>query len=279
MARPQNSLKNSLIQELKSLVLLGSLVIALRALVFEPFFIPTGSMKPGLLEGDYILATKYNYGYSKYSVPFITLNLFEGRVLNFKGPKRGDVVVFFVPSIQERYIKRVIGLPGDKIQMINSNLYINDKKVDRAPRNPYQDQLNNKFYKNSPHQEAVEQGISTVYDQYMETLPNGLQYCTLNLPPAEQDLTIESYTSANNTTAFLVPEGKYFVMGDNRDNSYDSRIGLGFIEEDQIIGKARLIWFSTSRPLWVGHNIVRQAKQLWHWASSIRWLRIGSVIS
>lgn len=245
------------------------LVISLRTFIFEPFFVPTGSMKPGILEGDYVFATKYNYGYNKYAVPFI-YNLFGDGTIWQRTPKRGDVVIFFVPEADERYIKRVIGLPGDKIQISAGSLYINDRIADRSIVCQYHDQENNNFCDKSRRAASN----TKKYDEYLEILPNGSQYHTINLSLTNQWSNNLAYDLANNTKAFYVPPNKYFFMGDNRDNSHDSRMGLGFVDADQLIGKAHFLWFSTAQPLWVGKSITAQIKQIWYWFSSIRWQRI-----
>jgi signal peptidase I len=208
-----------------------------RSLFFEPFHIPSGSMKPGLLIGDYIFVAKYSYGYSRYSFPF-GFNFFEGRVLN-KTPNRGDVAVFRLPSDPKiNYIKRIIGLPGDKIQMISGTLYINGQKVDKIADGQFSD---------------YGQEIA----QFIERLPEGKSIKTL-----DQDRN----SVPDNTGIFEVPAHHYFMMGDNRDNSQDSRFlsHVGYVPEENLVGRATMIFFSNEMPTW----------QFWHWPYSIRFSRI-----
>lgn len=202
-----------------------ALVIAmvLRIFLFQPFTIPSASMEPNLYEGDYIVVSKWSYGYSKHSIPF-SPPLFEGRVLG-SGPKRGDIVVFKLPRDDKTdFIKRVIGLPGDRIQMISNKLYINDR--------PVQDVV-------------VSQGeIDDIFGSHpiaevRETLPEGKSFMTQDFGPGN-DL--------DDTPVYEVPAGHYFMMGDNRDNSIDSRVeqssGVGMVPAENLVGKAEIILFS-----------------------------------
>lgn len=224
-----------------------TLVIALvcagivRSFFFEPFHIPSSSMKPNLLIGDYLFVAKYSYGYSRYSFPF-GFNIFEGRIFN-KSPKRGDVAVFRLPSNPSiNYIKRIIGLPGDKIQMINGVLYINGLEVKKTYEKDFIDLDGEK---------------ETTLKESKEILPEGKELFTLDQrPDAEQD----------NTGIFEVPLGHYFMMGDNRDNSQDSRFlaQVGYVPEENLVGRATIIFFSNSKPTW----------QIWHWPKSIRLGRL-----
>jgi len=214
----------------------------IRSFLFEPFYIPSGSMKPNLLVGDYVIVTKYSYGYSRYSFP-LGFDLFSGRISQ-KKPQRGDIIVFrfpLDPSIN--YIKRVIGLPGDIIQMRDGVLYINDAKVEKTADGEFID--------------TQDDGIAINIDKFSETLPEGKKMTTLDLyKDAPQD----------NTGLYEVPQGHYFMMGDNRDNSQDSRFlsQVGFVPEENLVGKARFIFFSSAKPIW----------QFWHWHEAIRFERI-----
>ncbi|MGE0604649.1 MAG: signal peptidase I, partial [Xanthobacteraceae bacterium] len=200
-----------------------ALVIALviRTLLFQPFNIPSGSMKATLLVGDYIFVSKYSYGYTKFSVPFALIP-FEGRI--WAGmPKRGDVAVFRNPKDEGTdYIKRVIGLPGDRIQMNNGQLFINGQPVKR--------ELVADWISDDPGMEGK------AVKRYRETLPNGVTYETLDLSDSYYD----------NTPEYLVPAGHYFMMGDNRDNSTDSRVqsAVGYVPFENFIGRAEIIFFS-----------------------------------
>jgi signal peptidase I len=224
-----------------------TLIIALicagfvRSFFFEPFHVPSGSMKPNLLIGDYFFVAKYSYGYSRYSFP-LGINFFSGRILA-KSPKRGDVVVFRLPSQPSiNYVKRLIGLPGDKIQMRRGVLFINDEEVEKK---------SDGFFDDSS--EEMESKIR----QFVEKLPEGKLVKTLDQNnDAPQD----------DTGIYEVPQGQYFMMGDNRDNSQDSRFlsVVGFVPEENLVGRATIIFFSSQKPIW----------QFWHWNNSIRFQRI-----
>jgi signal peptidase I len=223
------------------------LALVIRSFLFQPFSIPSGSMRPTLLEGDYLFVSKFAYGYSKNSFPF-SPNLFSGRFWSAE-PKRGDVVVFkFPPNPKLDYIKRVVGLPGDKIQMINGVLNINGVAVKREKTGVIDDK-------------DVTEQMGPV-DVYRETLPNGVSYDTLDIDPN---------STADNTREFLVPEGHYFMMGDNRDNSSDSRLSVGFVPFENLVGRANRIFFSIAdgaSPL-----------EVWKWPSSIRLNRLLDAVN
>jgi signal peptidase I len=206
-------------------VIFQALLIALviRTFFFQPFNIPSGSLIPTLLVGDYLFVSKYAYGYSKHSIPF-SPDLFSGRVLASE-PKRGDVAVFKLPKDGTTdYIKRVIGLPGDRIQMVDSVLHINGKPVPREPAGQY------------VTQDAWGQNIKA--PKYRETLPNGVSYDVIQRDGER------GYWS--NTYVYLVPQGHYFMMGDNRDNSTDSRdeASVGFVPYENFVGRAEMLFFS-----------------------------------
>lgn len=225
--------------------LIFALILAgiVRSLFFEPFHIPSSSMKPGLLIGDYIFVSKYSYGYSRYSFPFgFKIKFFEGRVWQ-SAPKRGDVVVFRFPkNTAVSYIKRVIGLPGDRVQVRDGVVYINDQRVEKKFYGIFSDE---------------ERGAKVEINQFLEILPEGRPVKTLDQ---------SSYMPQDNTGIYEVPSGHYFLMGDNRDNSQDSRFldEVGFVPEENLIGRARIIFFSASKPVW----------QIWNWIDSIRTDRI-----
>ncbi|MEZ5691769.1 MAG: signal peptidase I [Rickettsiales bacterium] len=219
---------------LKTIVFAVLLALVVRSFLFEPFHIPSGSMKSNLLVGDYLFVSKYSYGYSRYSFP-LGLPLFSGRVMASK-PKRGDVVVFrYPPHPRIDYIKRVIGLPGDMVQVKEGYVYINGKKLERKRVADFSD---------------IEGNIIETIPRFVETLPEGKNITILkeNLPDPYMTTgeEIESYYLANNTPEYTVPEGHYFVMGDNRDNSRDSRFEVGFVPEENLVGRAEIIWFSTN---------------------------------
>jgi signal peptidase I len=228
-------------------IVIQALILALivRTLLFQPFNIPSGSMKSTLLVGDYLFVSKYAYGYSRFSLP-LGLNLFPGRFWSAP-PLRGDIVVFKLPRDDSTdYIKRVIGLPGDRIQVRNSILYINDEEVVREPVDFFQDD-----------------GFR--YARYRETLPNGVSYLVL-------DRDIDGLE--DNTQVFEVPPDHYFMMGDNRDNSTDSRVppnrgGVGYVPFDNLVGRAEVIFFSVDEG--------SSAWQVWNWPWTVRWDRIFTV--
>jgi len=239
----------NLIEEAKSLGFIIFIALLIRIFLVEPFFIPSPSMNNTLLEGDYLFATKYNYGYSKHSLLFFTPESLSGRVWATE-PERGDVVIFRPPhDMDTRYIKRLIGLPGDKVQLKEGIVYINDKALERK----YVTTLKG------------EGGYD--YKQYIETMPNGCSYEVLQRKDAKDPMVIKY----NDTKVFEIPEGQYFFMGDNRNNSNDSRFSLGFVPFENFIAKARFIYFSQGEYLWVSDkSIVEQFAQVYHWIVSIR---------
>ena len=231
-------------------VVFHALIIALviRTFLFQPFNIPSGSMKATLLVGDYLFVSKYSYGYSKYSLP-LSPPLFSGRIPGGMTPDRGDVVVFRLPKDPSvDYIKRVIGLPGDKIQVIDGQVFINGTGVKRE---------------RAPDFIETEEGTrEQPVKRWKETLPNGKTFYTL-------DLVENGF--ADNTQVYTVPPGEYFMMGDNRDNSTDSRFSqVGFVPFENIVGKAQLIFFS----VYDGER----AWEFWRWPFSVRWTRLFTIV-
>ncbi|XGA08725.1 MAG: signal peptidase I [Wolbachia endosymbiont of Xenopsylla cheopis] len=204
-----------------SFILVVLVAVLFRSLLFEPFHIPSGSMKSTLLVGDYIFVNKYAYGYSRYSFPFAP-KIFKGRIF-YHRPQAGDVVVFR-PVGKEgiNYIKRIIGLPGDKVQLINGDLYINDKKMKSEKVSNFidSDWNNNKI----------------AIPRYVETLRNGKKYETLKYHRLYND-------SSNEDIVYTVPQDHFFVLGDNRDNSQDSRY-IGFIPVENLVGRAEIVALS-----------------------------------
>ena len=210
-----------LLDNVKTIVYAGLIAIGIRTIAFEPFNIPSGSMIPTLLVGDYLFVSKFSYGYSKYSLPF-SPPLFSGRIFGSL-PRRGDVAVFKYPRDDSTdYIKRIIGLPGDHIQMKEGILYINGTAVPRVPAGEFV---------------ADDEGIRMALKRYQETLPDGVKYYVLKATDEGE---------ANNTPEYVVPPDHVFAMGDNRDNSADSRFmnQVGFVPVENLIGRAEFLFFS-----------------------------------
>jgi signal peptidase I len=247
------------------IVFLGAVI--LRSFIVAPFVIPSGSMLPRMMIGDFLFVIKWPYGYSRFSMPF-GLGGFEGRIFG-RAPDRGDVAVFRNPDGgDDDYVKRVIGLPGDTVQMRGGALYLNGKAVPRVRVADYLMRLS----PNSPCRTVDPDAARIVqdpdgsrycaYDRYRETLPGGRSYYVLD----------QIQGMADETPALRVPAGHYFMMGDNRDDSMDSRFplaaeGVGFLPEDYLIGEALITFFSTDGTAeWV---------KPWTWFTAARWERIG----
>ena len=232
------------IKEFIKTILFALLIAGLiRTLFFQPFWIPSGSMKPNLLIGDYIFVNKFIYGYSKYSCPF-SLCPFEGRIF-YNEPQRGDVVVFRHPANGKDYVKRLIGLPGDEISIKNGRLTLNGKKIDTQKINFFIE----KKEKQGPLESIprcsnapVSLGAECKKKQYLEEIEEGLKVKVL-------DISDDEY--GDNITSLTVPKDNFFFIGDNRDNSLDSRFsraagGVGFVESENLIGRAEGILFSSA---------------------------------
>jgi signal peptidase I len=243
--------RNGIVELVLTVLYAVGIAVTIRTLAYEPFNIPSESMLPTLLIGDYLFVAKYSYGYSRYSMP-LSPPLFKGRIMA-RTPQRGDVVVFKLPRDNSTdYIKRLIGLPGDHIQVREGDLYINGVKCERRRIDDYTDREPN--------------GNVRRIVEYIETLPNGVRHPVLALWPG---------SGANNTKEFVVPPGHYFMMGDNRDNSTDSRFspeenGVGYVPEENLIGRADLLFFSTNgaAPVW----------EFWDWPWILRFDRFFCLI-
>jgi len=246
-AKPERK-KGGLLETIKTVFYAVLIALVVRTFAFEPFNIPSGSMIPTLLVGDYLFVSKYAYGYSRHSFPMGFLPI-EGRILG-QEPERGDVAVFKLPRDNATdYIKRIVGLPGDKLQVRDGLLHINGNPVER-------DRVEDFVI-------ADPQGNYDRVRRYRETLPNGVSYDVL-------DRT--SNGILDNTEVYKVPEGHYFAMGDNRDNSSDSRVldNVGYIPAENLVGRAEIIFFSTdgSAAFW----------EIWRWPLAIRFSRLGMTL-
>ena len=238
--------KGSFFNNLKSILLAIFLAILIRSFIAEPFNIPSGSMKPNLLVGDFIFVSKWSYGFSRHSLPF-SIPLIPNRL--FSGlPKRGDIVVFKTPvDNRTDYIKRVIGLPGDKIKISNGSIIINDNLILRKKIKDFFD--------------INKQGKVKRIRQYKEYFMD-VEFNVL-------DITDQS--PGDNTQIYMVPENHFFVMGDNRDNSQDSRFlnMVGYVPIENLVGKAQFIFFSLENARFF---------QIWKWFKAIRYNRIMNKI-
>ena len=237
-----------LLDTVKTVVYAILIAAVVRTVAFEPFNIPSGSMIPTLLIGDYLFVAKYAYGYSHFSLPF-SPDIFPGRIFG-SVPQRGDVVVFKLPrDTSTDYIKRVIGLPGDTVQVKDGQLYINGQEVPRQEIGDYT---------------VADEFPPEVDKEYLETLPGGRAHDILK----RFSTGVIDGLDPNNTEVYTVPPHMLFMMGDNRDNSMDSRYqnDVGFVPMENLVGKAEFIFFSIggTAPWW----------EFWLWPVEIRWSRI-----
>ena len=239
--------QNWFIRNLKDILWALLIAMVIRSLFVEPFHIPSGSMVPSLLVGDYLFVTKWDYGYSRHSFPF-SLAPFSGRIIE-TAPKRGDIVVFKNPEDNRTdYIKRVMALPGETVQMKEGRLYINGQLIERKTLGVYED---------------TSSGQPRMLVLYEETLPEGQKH---------QILEFDDTRALDDTGLITVPEGTFFAMGDNRDNSKDSRaLSVGVIPFENLVGKARFIFYS--------NNGYAPFVFFWSWGKSIRWERLFTGLS
>ena len=265
---------NEFIEIIKTVAYALGIALVLRVLLFQPFTIPSASMEPNLYQGDYIIVSKFSYGWSKHSIPF-SPPIFDGRILG-KAPKRGDIVVFKLPRDPKiDYIKRLIGLPGDQVQVRGGVVYINGKQLERKEI--------------APVLGADGYGMTRSIQRFEETNPEGRKYATQDYGPDND---------ADNTGVYVVPKGCYFFMGDNRDNSLDSRFdpnvspfktgsgvcawdpgndqyvgmqeGVGFVPAENLVGRAQLILLS-----W---NADAHLFKPWTWFTEARYNRFFHVL-
>ena len=238
-------------ETIRTVVYAVLIALVIRTVAYEPFNIPSTSMLPTLLVGDYLFVSKYAYGYSRHSLP-LSLPLFAGRIMASE-PKRGDIVVFKTPRDNSTdYIKRIVGLPGDRIQMKGGQLFVNDEPVRRERVEDFE--FRDSF------------GRVVRIPQHRETLPSGRSYLTLD----------KGMSGSDDTDVYIVGPGHYFAMGDNRDNSLDSRVasehgGVGLVPAENLVGRAEIVFFSTdgSAELW----------EVWRWPAAIRFARLFTVLS
>ena len=229
--------KNTIKDNLRTIISAILIAFFIRTFLLQPFTIPSGSMLPNLLVGDYLFVSKYSYGYSKYSIPF-SPNIISGRLFGRK-PTRGDVAVFRLPKDTSiDYIKRIIGLPGDTVKVLQGVVYVNNRPLDQSLF-----ETDYKYYKYYNPDKVL---IESIEDK---------SYVTLNL---------DSESIGDNTGTYIVPKNHYFMMGDNRDNSLDSRFieQVGYVPYENLIGRAEFLFFSSDRsiPLW----------KIWQWHKKYR---------
>ena len=270
------------------------IAVVFRSLFLEPFNIPSGSMIPTLHIGDHIFVTKWSYGYSRYSFPFGSWKLWNGRVFK-KMPKVGDVIVFRNPKNESvDYVKRLVGLPGDRIQVKNGRLYINGQMLERKDARPYvvavlprslrrvgyfRDNMTVRGNKILVDNKPAEFNYTIEYKddrlcranerlcgvfpatEYTEVLPNGVEHSIIEFSDSEY---------MDNTVEYTVPEHHLFFMGDNRDNSNDSRADVGFVPIENILGR---VWF-----VWYSHNYASPMIAFWNWDAKMRFDRFGQGI-
>ena len=237
------NLKNTIIENFKTLLYALLIALVIRSLFFQPFYIPSSSMEPTLLIGDRIFVSKYIYGYSKHSLPF-SPKIYNSRLF-FKEPNYGDLVVFKTPvDNRTDYIKRLIGKPGDSVQFINGEIFLNKEKILR---------------KKVISDYTIRCGKSNLkVDSFEETLPNGVVYRAV----------YSKNFSLQNSDEFIVPQKHYFFLGDNRDCSQDSRFlnSVGYVNYINLVGEAKIIFFSND-------TIKGSALKIWNWKESFRFNR------
>lgn len=247
----KNDNKSDTWSELKSIFIVVFIALLVRIFVVELFFVPTGSMKATILEGDYIFSTKYSYGYSRYSIPFAP-DIIKDRIFP-NMPERGDIVITkSAHDMSTRFIKRVIGLPGDKLEIIDDVTYINDIAIERRELGVVQ----------------LENGLK--YTKFQETLPTGVVYHTYK----RTHLSVVSDEDYSNFGPYYIPDNHFFLMGDNRDESADGRAQIGFVPFNFLIAKAHFVLLSTEEFLWKNDlGFIDQILRVGTWLQGIRFGR------
>ena len=238
--------KSSFFENIRTLIYAILIAFFIRTFILQPFTIPSGSMLPNLLVGHYLFVSKYSYGYSRYSLP-LSPNIIKGRIFS-RLPERGDVAVFRLPKDTNiDYIKRVIGLPGDKIQIKNGLIYINDQQITHKNYSDNYKYLT-RYNKDALKNENLDGNIYTILD-------------------------LETGSLGDNTAIYRDPNNHYFMMGDNRDNSLDSRFvdQVGYVPFENFVGKAEFLFFSSDKsvPIW----------KIWSWHKKFRFDRIAKKIN
>jgi len=248
--QPSPPAPNETVELIKTVVIALLIALVLRVLLFQPYTIPSASEEPNLYEGDYVVVTKFDYGWSNHSIPF-SPPLFDGRIFSH-APERGDIIVFKLPRDNHTdYVKRLIGVPGDRVQMRQGLLYLNGQPVPREGKGVFM--------------ETGGSGEVRQVARFEETLPGGRKYLTNDFGPGG-DL--------DDTQEITIPEGYYFFMGDNRDNSADSRlpseIGVGLVPAANLEGRARIVLLSWSP----GASLLKP----WTWVLNLRPSRFGRIL-
>ena len=244
----KNKLKETILDNLKTIFYALIIALVIRSIFFQPFYIPSSSMEPTLLIGDRIFVSKYSYGYSKHSFPF-SLPIFENRIFE-NSPDYGDLVVFKTPSDNRTdYIKRLIGMPGDIIQFIDGDIYLNEKKISR---------------KKIKENYKIRCGsLNLSVNAFQETLPNGKKLIAV----------YKKEGTMKNTDKYKVPNENYFFLGDNRDCSRDSRYlsSVGYVKKNNLVGKAKIIFFSND-------TVSGSFLKIWNWKNSLRIKRFFKIL-
>ena len=244
----KNKLKETILDNLKTIFYALIIALVIRSIFFQPFYIPSSSMEPTLLIGDRIFVSKYSYGYSKHSFPF-SLPIFENRIFE-NSPDYGDLVVFKTPSDNRTdYIKRLIGMPGDIIQFIDGDIYLNEKKISR---------------KKIKENYKIRCGsLNLSVNAFQETLPNGKKLIAV----------YKKEGTMKNTDKYTVPNENYFFLGDNRDCSRDSRYlsSVGYVKKNNLVGKAKIIFFSND-------TVSGSFLKIWNWKNSLRIKRFFKIL-